>query len=137
MKKVQDNLTKNISSLYKTAKAEIDRKDKIINELRSQLEQYTLQQRNFNKWPKRSRESSPWSYKESDEFEPKRMKRYEDSYERSRHGSTPHSYESFPKSKEEHGYREMTKEKYRREVPYNYEKYGTEYSQRKRYFNKS
>ncbi|KAJ8958845.1 hypothetical protein NQ318_019609 [Aromia moschata] len=40
LKQNQDNLTKNISSLYLTAKAEIERKDRMIVELRDGLGQY-------------------------------------------------------------------------------------------------
>ncbi|KAF2900259.1 hypothetical protein ILUMI_05927 [Ignelater luminosus] len=38
MKKIEQNLKRNISELYKTAKTEIARKDRMIAELRSQLE---------------------------------------------------------------------------------------------------
>lgn len=38
MKTVQDNLTRNISALFNTAKSELDRKNRRINELQSQLD---------------------------------------------------------------------------------------------------
>ncbi|XP_044266054.1 putative leucine-rich repeat-containing protein DDB_G0290503 [Tribolium madens] len=40
MKKTQDNLSKNISELFKTAKTEIERKDRIISDLRAELDRF-------------------------------------------------------------------------------------------------
>lgn len=56
MKRVQTNLTKNISELYKTAKAEIDRKDRMINDLRSKLEESEAQRNFFSVSLKRQKE---------------------------------------------------------------------------------
>ncbi|KAL3281497.1 hypothetical protein HHI36_004704 [Cryptolaemus montrouzieri] len=38
MKQIQDNLSRNISELYKTAKSEIDRKDRLISELQLKID---------------------------------------------------------------------------------------------------
>lgn len=42
MKKTQENLSRNISELYKTAKLEIERKDRMIADLRRKLDDYVL-----------------------------------------------------------------------------------------------
>ncbi|XP_071629060.1 uncharacterized protein Flash isoform X2 [Temnothorax longispinosus] len=46
MQKIKTNLEKNLSSLLKTAKAEISRKDKMINDLRKQLDDVTFRRSN-------------------------------------------------------------------------------------------
>lgn len=58
MKSVQTNLTKNISELFKTAKAEIDRKDRMVNDLRSKLEESETQRNSLSVALKRQKEFS-------------------------------------------------------------------------------
>lgn len=46
MKKIEENLKRNISELYKTAKTEIARKDRIIAELRTELDNLLFRRKN-------------------------------------------------------------------------------------------
>lgn len=48
LKKRNQTLKANISTLYKTAKAEIDRKDKRISALQSQLDDLIFKRKNVN-----------------------------------------------------------------------------------------
>lgn len=55
----QNNLKKNISSLYLTAKTEIDRKNRVINELRMELEDLKFRRVGKRKWHPTSEEQRP------------------------------------------------------------------------------
>lgn len=61
MKKIQDNLARNISELHKTAKLELDRKDRTIADLRSQLDNLIFKRNTGGIKPenKRRREDTP------------------------------------------------------------------------------
>ncbi|XP_019873331.2 transcriptional regulator ATRX [Aethina tumida] len=63
VKAANEVLKTNISELYKTAKHEIDRKDKLIQELREQIDNFAFRRNEYGKKRTRGRDDSPYNKK--------------------------------------------------------------------------
>ncbi|XP_077268375.1 uncharacterized protein LOC143900649 [Temnothorax americanus] len=91
MQKIKTNLEKNLSSLLKTAKAEISRKDKMINDLRKQLDDVTFRRSNrreasgssTHRLPRQHSakyENVPWTHSQENETESHEIQFHHDDY---------------------------------------------------------
>jgi hypothetical protein len=115
MKKTQDNLAKNISELFKTAKAEIERKDRIISDLRSQLDGYISQTRVITVPSKRSRENT--ISKSDIDSSTKKIKRDNENQAR-KHNSSSQKNRSRSRSRDRYKshYKERSRDQSKKEI---------------------
>nr|XP_050860682.1 uncharacterized protein MAL13P1.304-like [Vespula vulgaris] len=79
LQKINETLEVNLSSLLKTAKAEITRKDKMIDELRKQVDNMSFRRGNFNKNVKDNNDKSIQQLPVQNVYEYSRVQQYVES----------------------------------------------------------